>query len=420
MNKLHDNWQETCNTREELTAVLRDLESDTRWNSVNRHKVTFVPLRDVPEGTFTDEEMAALLDTEMPIACCIHDGEAEGSKPIYLPMRSYLWKFIKQHHMDDSRILRTMACFGAWNDICEHLNRSVPYLAKMACSSRVNINYLYRAGKVSGWFMDFNHAMTTEQQLEYVESVLKKDYPRLQFDSAEVNHMYTSVTWNLDKSLSDAKADALKDSVLDSYADAMVDAGFSKEDFWESVPKCNFVTGESGLFCITMGASLKLRDGTNLYLGEPMSVNHRGGDDKVWAKFTEFPKNITAMYKAGLDGLADLCEREIQYPASAMTHVLRTFRGSVPKENLKVLTEYYESVYPPENEETCTAISMYKEVANMLSGIKQSPVKELQNREYLARLITTNWSKFDVKKPCIPWGREKNDEGDDADSLGGI
>jgi len=400
---MKDSFSQLFDDHDELHKFLADLDKDTRWESIPAKTVSFVPLDSLtPEQLLMGGE-ACYHDTRisgLPVAVKLDDGRI-------LAIRPYLFKNMKQHHRDNAAILTDMLNCGNVSAMCDHLNMSKPFLKK-------NILMMTRGQKISGWFSEFNANWGQSAQFKFVEASMHDAFPEFQFGTGEVSHLYSTARYTLGTSLRDGTfSSCIGDKVLGPYLDAWEAAGGDRAALEKAVPQCWFTTGESGLTSITLSPVLKMSDGQLFFLGGSLSVNHRGDDSKVWDKFTAFPDQIAVLYQRGMKALSSLCSRRISNPYACTTHILLKFRSSVPTDYLKDVASTMEMFYPPEDKEmTCMAIDVYNAINEMVAraGVKQSPLKRLQNMELVARLMVANWDDYDKAVPAKVFGKSTGDD----------
>lgn len=366
-------------------GALADFCKDTAWDLVKASDVHFAPIHGladvIPEDVFKDS-----ISGELPIAMQ-YDGASFAVRP-------FIFKAIKQHHRDGAKILATMLSKGHYLQVCEHLNMSAPYLTK-------NLMVMRRGGKIGGYFSQYNASWSQLTQCEYAMMTLGSLFKDLEFRRGEINHIFTSCEWSLGKAMADSEFEGSA-SISSAYLDAWESAGGDRKVLEEAQPICRFITGESGLTSIALSPTLKFKDGTTIYLGSSLSVNHRGSDESVWGKFEEFPSQIAALYQRGLMGLERLCKVKIFHPYNACSHALAFFKSAVTTSVLQNTLDDFEAFFSPDEKDlTCFAIDVYNHINNAFSKMDvKSPLRRVQNAELLARLLMCDWSGFDKSTPA--------------------
>ena len=393
----------------EFLETLTNFQSDTKWEVIEAKETMFLPLSSVPEEELTmgaGEACSDSMSSELPIVAVLPDGRK------YL-MRPYLLKNVKQHHRDNALVLSDMLHAGNVTAFCEHVSMGRSFLKK-------NILMMLRGEKISGWFSDFNASWSQLDQVQFFEEKMGEVFPNLCFESAEISHYCTTVNYTLDASMeSRALHDrlGLKPGVMDAYVDAWIAAGLPADALTKAVPICKFVTGESGLTSIEVRPFIRLGGSWgDIPLGNKLSVNHRGADDKVWGKFETFPDQVAILYQKGLAGIERLCTQRINNPYCAITHVLALFRSSVPMKALEMCAANAEIFWPRDDDDTyCMAIDIFNCVNSAINAANAelSPVRRLRNSETLGRLCHTNWSEFDVRTVNKSFAKADTTESDD-------
>lgn len=402
INNINDYFSAHFENHKEFRAFLGEFDKDTRWEPVQATDVEFIPMNELSPADLSMGGVDAFndtMDSGLPIAVALPDKRK-------LAVRTYLFKNIKQHHRDGGAILSDMLTAGAYSAFCQHLNLSKPFLHKK------KILMMTRGEKISGWFSEFNANRSQTQQFDFFEGNMRAGFPELAFEEADVTHFFTSAVYRIGETMTSKEFGAgIGASVLGPYLDAWEAASLNAEVLMAAVPKCRFITGESGLTSIVLSPMVELPTGEVFYLGGSLSVNHRGEDKAVWDKFETFPSQVAVMYQKGLKGLANLCTRRVYHPYSCMTHLLNKFKASIPMEHIKAVAEDVEMFYPPMDDSmTCFAIDLYNNYLNpMVAAVsaKQNPLKSIQNIELVARIVTANWDEFDVPTPVKFSGKTK-------------
>ena len=376
---------------EAFREYIAEVDAETVWDTFPLSSVVYAPCSTVVADDLYIGGEDELEDTKLsgvPLVANLPDGK------IAL-MRPYLWKQIKQHHRDTSPIIGDMANAGNWEKVCEHLNLGREYLKK-------SILCMTRGSKISGWFTEFNTNRTQSQQLDMLEAQLDKAFPNYKFASGCFNHLYTEASYFLDNSVEDASSLLGEDSVMAAYTKTWKECGM-EGDIARALPMVRFLTGESGMTSIVLSPYIVFPDESTMPLGPSLSLKHRGTDEAVWGKFTEFGSQIAAMYQSGMHALHKLCETKIYHPYSTITRALKPFLATAPWAPIHELVESYQTFYDPEDEEqTCLAIDIYNSINDFVNGFNadvKSPMRRLQNKENVARLLMANWQEMDVKKP---------------------
>lgn len=391
----------TTAQHDDFRQLVAEVDQDTRWGRVPANQVSFAPISEFSADTLSLADDVVYQDTvqsALPITVHLQPDDRR------IAVRPYLLKNIKEHCGDKAAVLRLMLNQGAFADFCQHLNLGIPYLPE-----NKELLYLTRGGKVSGWFSEYNANWSEGQQLDFVEASFRDAFPGMMFSGAEWSHCFMQSDYALaDKATSPEFQKVAENIVTDAYLDIWEAAGQDRSILADAKPVARFTTGESGLQTISLSAMLMRPNGKPIILGLPLTVNHRGRDENVWGKFSQFPNEICALYQKGLRGLQRLCEYTVRHPYACMTKILFDFRASIPADSLREAAEAIEMFYPADRKDrTCTALELYEAVSGMVSAAAplNGPVRRIQNEELLARLITTDWDRLDVATPVKLYGK---------------
>lgn len=364
-----------------LTAI----DKDTRWESVELRKTQFAPLKSVTQRQITGGK-AVYVDTTLsplPFVACLPDGRI-------LAVRPYLWKNVKEHHGDNSMAVTRFVNSGRLNRALEHINFGVDSIPE-----KKRVLMCVRGNKISGWFSEFNASWGQRRQIECLESSLAAEFMHLSFFKAKVTHLYTYAEYKLDDSVF-SKAFG-SDSVLSHYREAWENSGLPLETIETGIPVLSFITGESGLTCITVRPMIYCKDGTSIPLGGELSVKHRGKDEAVWGKFETYTGQVASLYRNGLDAAEKLCNKRIMHPYYAFTHAAKAFLPTLPIKALRDAASSTELLYPRDDPSaTCSAMQIVQLLSNLCNETKSTPIKKFNNIELIAQLYNANWGAMDI------------------------
>lgn len=395
-NFICDGYEATFGQSEhsEFVDELKKIENDTEWVSTKVPNTTFMPLSSITSDDlacspiFRSDEDKGLAykdstEGELPIAVQLEDTRK-------YPVREYLLKNIKHNHGDDAIVLSSMMTAGAYTEFCEHLNFGRAFRKK-------TVSALIRGGKVSGWFIDFNHNWSMREQVEFFESTMKERFERMAFQNASCSHYAICANYQLT-----GDCEEITDSPMDAYLESWGKAGFDTELLKQATPVCRFTSGESGLFSISVSPKLvfpaesKMPDMT---IGPALSVNHRGKDESVWDKFKDFPEQTISLFNDGMGAVARLCELRVKYPYKCLTQILaQNFKAGVPASIMDDTAEVFKMEF--DGVEDVRAIHVWSALNEMIAQTEKhaSMQRTLNNIETLARLLFDNWGKYDKPK----------------------
>lgn len=388
-----DLWEENFseNQHDEFLQLLEHFRTTDRWETYPAAQVTFAPLSSVAASDLMiggKEQYGDSMDNGFPIAVSLPDGLST--------IRPYLYKAVKQHHRDTAPVLSDMLKVGAYKDLCDHLNSGRTYLKK-------DILALFRGGKISGWFSEFNASWDELSQFTFVEKAMAEEFPDFQFVRAEVSHYFTIGNYQLGESIESSAFTTKVGCVIEPYIKVWEDAGGDGDALRRAIPICSFMTGESGLSSIVLSPALLFPGGNKVSLGASLAVNHRGEDKAVWGKFESFPEQIAVLFRKGMNGIERLCTRPIAYPYNCMTHAAKLFYPTLRMQCIRTNLEAAELFLNDQARDTPVyALEIFNLLTDMVNGASKDlgPMKQVQSTEILARLLWANWDEFDKAQPA--------------------
>lgn len=203
------------------------------------------------------------------------------------------------------------------------------------------------------------------------------DFEHVDFQMGYADHSTSNAIWELE----DEKMTKAYQELLEQYGKA------SEEKFKAAVRITTSDVGTSGanIFYSLTG------EHHSVILGEALKVKHK--NCKGMEDFTDNMESIFDYYKEVLRGVMRLCNVHLNYPANAMTGVMK--KAGFTK---KLIAETVESYKATAGEKPCSAYEVYCGICEVLSIARQSGECErnlLKLEEKIASCVSRRWHEFD-------------------------
>ena len=223
-----------------------------------------------------------------------------------------------------------------------------------------------------------------DKLLETLKTGLDARFPGNVFAGGYSDHAMSSATWKLPDQ---------KEDLIGTYTKHLAAQG-KKAMSEQLMPGIRFTTSDTGVSSAKVSALL-FGFGMPILIGSCVDVDHR--NRKTVTDFEKALDQLFAQFGDTVERLNRLLETPLDYPVNAMTRICKKF--SMPKKAAIEAIRMFETSIGPTTVATAHDVFVaMQEIVFTLKSEHAPESKVLALQENMARVLTLDWSEFDLAK----------------------
>ena len=222
-----------------------------------------------------------------------------------------------------------------------------------------------------------------DQLLKILMKKLDERFPGNVFEFGYCDHSISSASWALL---------GQREDLIGAYAKLLEAQGKTKFAS-KLMPGIRFLTSDTGVASAKVSAYL---GGTQhpIHIGECIAVDHR--HEKTVHDFEMILDQLFAQFGNAVQKLERLMDIELEHPVNAMTRICKKL--SLPKKAAVEAISMYEMSYGGSTATAHDVFMALQEIPFILKIQNTSESKLLAVEENMARVLSLNWSEYDLAK----------------------
>lgn len=234
----------------------------------------------------------------------------------------------------------------------------------------------------SGDEVDYS-ILPINELLEALQNKLDGRFPGNKFETGYSDHSMTSAAWTMPDQ---------KDDLLGAYTKVLASKGKTTLAS-KLMPGIRFMTSDTGIASAKVSALL-VGSQHPIHIGGCISVDHRHK-----TQISDFDKELDQLFAQFGDSIAKLqglLEVHLQYPVNTMTRICKKL--SMPKKAAVEAIKMFEMAYGNGPATAHDVFMAMQEIPFTLKSENTPESKMLVIEENMARVLSLNWSDYDLAK----------------------